>query len=290
MQATAKATALYAIVALAAAGSVVAAEQGQPPALTRSPQELVRRAVDNQIHAADAHYMYRLTNQRPEGTQLREMVEVSDGVVGRLIAINGQPLTAEQRQKEERRLQRLTNDPREWQNKRKQQEADDARTRKMLQALPDAFVYQYAGTEEGPYGRVVSLSFTPNPDFDPPSRETMVYRGMEGRMQILIPEDRLVLIEATLVREVNFGWGILGHLDPGGRFVVQQAPVNGDHWAITHMVLNFTGKALIFKSIKIRQDQTASDFRPIPNNLTVAQGLELLRQQDAEVAEGGKKK
>ena len=75
------------------------------------------------------------------------------------------------------------------------------------------------------------------------------------------------------------------HLDSGGRFVVQQAPVNGGQWEITHMVLNFTGKALIFKTIKIRQDQTASDFRPVPTDLSLSQGLELLRKQDEEMAD-----
>src|SRR5436305_378613 len=82
----------------------------------------------------------------------------------------------------------------------------------------------------------------PNPNCDTPNQETKVYRGMEGEMLIDLSDMRLAKIEAKLFRDVAFGWGILGHLDQGGQFVVEQKPVTGGHWEPSHMVLNFTGK------------------------------------------------
>ncbi|HEU5451580.1 MAG TPA: hypothetical protein VFU76_06325, partial [Terriglobales bacterium] len=132
-------------------------------------------------------------------------------------------------------------------------------------------------TVETPEGAAENLTFKPNPNWDPPSRETMVYRGMEGTMQINLPGKRLVKIEARLFKDVTFGWGILGHLDQGGQFIVEQSQVMDHDWETTHMVLNFTGKALLFKTIRIQQDERSSDFRPVPE-MTAKQAIEDLNK------------
>jgi hypothetical protein len=77
-------------------------------------------------------------------------------------------------------------------------------------------------------------------------------------------------------------------LDPGGQFIVEQKPVNGDHWEPSHMVLNFTGKVLMFKTLKIRQDETTTDYKPVPD-MTVAQALDSLKKQEVEVAQSASK-
>jgi len=274
------------LISLLLAGAAFAGQQPKPE-LPSNAGDLVRKAIDNETKAAgnDTHYRFRLTKRMPGRTEMKEMIDTSAGVIGRLVGVNGKPLTAEQRQKENKRLERLVRDPSAMAAKQKEQKDDDARTRKMVKALPDAFLYEYAGTEQrAPWGELVRLNFKPNPNFSPPSRELMVYKGMEGTMWIAAPEYRLAKIEARLFRDVNFGWGILGHLDSGGQFQVEQQPIAKGDWEPTHMVLNFTGKALLFKTIKIRQDETTSDYRAVPD-MSVAQAVELLKKSDQEMAE-----
>jgi hypothetical protein len=91
--------------------------------------------------------------------------------------------------------------------------------------------------------------------------------------------NRLAEIDATLEKQVAFGWGILGHLDRGGHFLVQQANVNNHEWELTRMELSFTGKFLLFKSFAIRSSDVFSDFRLVPPDLTFAQGVELLHKE-----------
>jgi hypothetical protein len=50
------------------------------------------------------------------------------------------------------------------------------------------------------------------------------------------------------------------------------------------MSLDFTGKILIFKNLRIQSTQTVSDFRPVPPNLTFAQGVKMLEERQVEVA------
>ncbi len=101
--------------------------------------------------------------------------------------------------------------------------------------------------------------------------------------------ERLARIEATLFRDVSFGWGILGHLDKGGHFIVEQSKVGPDRWEATGMNIQFTGRALLFKTINLRQLEKLSEFHRIPDQLTLAQGINMLNQTTSQLAENGGK-
>jgi hypothetical protein len=232
-------------------------------------------------------FLYRLrTEKAKSGAITKELVETNEGVVARLIAVNDKPPTAEQRQKDDEHLEQLLRDPKARAAKQKQQKDDEERTNRMLKALPDAFLYDYDGFEAGENGQpMIRLKFKPNPAFSAPSRELQVYYGMEGTALIEPRQERLVRIRARLFKGVNFGWGILGHLDPGGRFDAQQSRVGNDRWEITDMRLRFTGRILLFKSLNIDQHETAFDYRRAPDNLSFAQGIEFLKKQPEFLAE-----
>jgi hypothetical protein len=275
---------LLAVAAALAAGPTAEAEQA---VIGPDPQALVRRAAEKELNEARAgHYMYLLRRQTPSGSQTRQLIETRDGLVARTVAINDKPLTPEERRADDLRLHKLLSDPQEQQRRKQEQQANEERVRKIVAALPDAFHYTFEGTESSPYGKVLRLGFRPNPEFRPPSRETQILRGMEGHAWIHAEEERLIRLDGNLVEKVNFGWGILGHLDQGGRFSIEQTRLPSGRWGTTRMRLDFTGRAVIFKKLHIQQVQTAEDFQPVPANLTLAQGVELLRKADGARAEG----
>ncbi|HEU5453297.1 MAG TPA: hypothetical protein VFU76_14980, partial [Terriglobales bacterium] len=186
------------------------AQESAKPELPANPADLVRAAINNELKPGNGdHKAFKLTSKKGNDTTVKQVIETRDGAIARILSINGKPLEGEQKAKEDARLQRLIDDPSALAAKQKSQKEDDRRTRMMLKAMPDAFLYQYAGTVETPEGAAENLTFKPNPDWDPPSRETMVYRGMQGTMQINLPGKRLVKIEARLFKDVTFGWGIL---------------------------------------------------------------------------------
>jgi hypothetical protein len=51
------------------------------------------------------------------------------------------------------------------------------------------------------------------------------------------------------------------------------------------MSLAFTGKILLFKSLAIKSDETFSDFHEVPNNTSFAQGVEMLKEENAKLAQ-----
>jgi hypothetical protein len=256
-----------------------------------SPVEIVRRTVANECARSDrANFMFRDFKQTAKGSQTKLIVETKDATAGMLVEVNGKPLTPEQIKAENDRLNYLIHDPEALQKKRKDEKDDEERTVRIMKALPDAFIYENDGTLPGSAdtGReghqLLRLKFRPNPRYSPPTHTEQVLTGMQGYLLIDEEEHRIARIDGALFKEVGFGWGILGHLDKGGKFLVQQADVGDHHWEVTHMNLDFTGKVLLFKSLNIKSNETFSDFRPAPTNLTFKEGVQLLRKQHEEMA------
>ncbi|MGO9650569.1 MAG: hypothetical protein ACLPOO_21250 [Terriglobales bacterium] len=268
--------------------------QGAPaPAqsVSAAPIELVRETVRNEINSNDARFMFREREETAHGSQTKLIVETKEMAAGMLVAINDKPLAVEERQKEEARLDDLVNDPQELKKKMKADKEDTERTNRIMKALPEALLYEPDGVQNGteemgnPGDELVRLKFRPNPDYSAPSHTEQVLTGMAGYMLIDKLKHRIALIDGTLEKEVGFGWGILGRLDKGGRFVVQQGTMGTGAWQVTRMNLDLTGRILFFKKLVIKSTQTFSDFHQAPADLTFAQGVELLKKQVQELAE-----
>ena len=264
---------------------------GAEDSVNIAPAEIVRRAVHNEVacnQSGGMHFRFKDEKRMPQLSQTKLMVETSDATAGLLVMQNGHPLTPQQRRDEEAKLANYLQSPQELHRKKKQEKEDAEHTEKILSALPDAFLYEPDGTAPSHEGlgasgdELLRLKFHPNPNYNPPSHVEQVLTGMSGDLLIDTKQNRIAEINGTLLKEVGFGWGILGHLDPGGRFLVQQADVGDDHWEVTHMQLSFTGKVLFVKKIAIHSNDTFSDFHPVPGNLTFAQGVELLEKEASE--------
>jgi len=259
---------------------------------TESPTNLVRQTVQNEIKSSShARFMYLDRKQGSHDSQTRLVVETSDVSPEMLVARNDKPISPDERRAEELRLDALSRNPEELRKRQKADREETEHTMRIMKALPDAFLYEADGTEPGKQGvgragdSLVRLKFRPNPKYNAPSRVEQVLQGMQGYLLIDAQQHRIARIDGTLFKDVNFGWGILGHLDRGGHFLVEQGDVGKDDWEITRMDLAFSGKELLFKNLNIKSQELCSDFRQVPFNLTFTQGVELLKKQSPEVAD-----
>ena len=242
---------------------------------TTDPRQLVQEMVANELKAAkddQSHWMYQSRDDQSEGRQTRGVVETKEGVIYRVIAIQGRPLTDEEQRQEDQRIQRLLQSPGELRRQQRARDEDAKKAKDMLQMLPTAFIYTLVAQDETTF----RLSFKPNPDFDPPTRETKVLHNMEGTMVIDRRQKRLKKLSGHLANDVEFGGGFFGHLKKGGTFSVEQADVGEGHWEAVLTDVQITGRALFFKTIKEQQHEVCSNFHRVPDNLSLSQGAELL--------------
>jgi hypothetical protein len=260
-------------------------------AQTQSPDvaatELVRQTVAHELAATDTggQYMYRVHKETPQSSETCVMVETRDLLISRLILQNGQPLPPAQRQQEEERLRSLLMNRARLVKLQTEKRSGEARLHSVIQVLPDAFLYRHAGAEKDSAGRELALvTFRPNPDFRSRSTELRLLQGMEGAMLIDSVAERFVRVEGKLCRDVDFGWGIFGHVSRGGSFSLEQQVVGHDQWAITTLALHYTNRRLLLITSRVDLVTKASDFRCMPDGLTQQQALELLLDQDPMTA------
>jgi len=244
--------------------SGIAQAQATQESVAADPTALVRRASKNELAPGNGHpYRYTLHKIDDGKITTKEIVETKDGDVARLIATGDKPLSGDAEQAEIARLNNLMAHPEIQAHRHQKEQEDSDRANEMIRLLPDAFLYHFEGMVEGPNGPCFRLSFKPNPNFEPPDREAEVYHGMAGELWIDQKEERMVKLDAHLIADVNFGWGILGKLFKGGTIVVEQKDVGTGHWETTHMALHLQGKILMIKSLDIQTIEDASNFEPV---------------------------
>jgi hypothetical protein len=252
------------------------------------PVALVRRAMQLRLEEEKSHrpveYVLRKTDGNHETS--KHIIETRDGDVARLIEINGRPLNADQEKAEMSRLDTLAEHPEMQQRRRRSEQRDAARIDQLVGMLPDSELYKMEGMVACGSGQCYRLSFTPNPGFVPPDIEADVLRGFAGEVWIDQAEDRLVRLDAHLVRDVNIGFGILGRLDKGGTLELQQAYVkDAREWQPTVLKMNLSGRALMVKTLSIQIDELASGFAPVPPELGYREAIAMLKRPGTVAAQ-----
>lgn len=254
-----------------------------PAPLPQEANEYVRQAIEHEL-AEDArdhtHWRYHYHREDEKNNIDRDVIETSEGSLARTLLRWGKPLTAEQRQEDDARMRKQVSDGEERTRIAKRNREDDEKVQKMMRAISKAFIFRYDGEENG----LVRLSFAPNPHYEPPSMEQRIFRSLNGKLWIDRSTSRLAGIDGTLFEDVNFGWGILGRLYRGGTFKVVQKDVGEGHWEVVSEEVNMVGRAVLFKTITRKQRETRSDFRHMPDSITMSQAFEILQKDSSSVS------
>jgi len=244
-------------------------------------QELVRQAVRNEqaspFLAKECTYQYhRLLNGKHETL---EMIKTSDLIVGKVVRTDNRPISKDEERKEDDELRRLLHDPSAQQQQRKRQQRFEHYIRELIQSLPQAFRYTETDTEVAADGvRLIHLNFQPAPDFHPASADLEVMRGLSGVMVIDDPRKRMVKLDAHLFRDVDFGWGILVHLNKGGSLLLEREPANPPGADVRNLTLNIDGRILLFKKLEIQWN--FDHFRWFDRAIDLASAVNLLTAPD----------
>lgn len=263
---------------LLASGSFLFGSGFEPGAIAQqqSPLQVVTAMVQNEKHVRQHPTFFRYTSversTRTGGHLWTEnVVETPDGLLRRLIAEDGKPLSPVRAAAEDRRISGLVADPSALRVANADRLADEERLGKVLDILPQAFLF----TAQGMQGDCARIAFRPNPAFSPSGYDQRIVHGLAGTILIRMPAERLCGIEGHLVDRVSFGYGLLGHIDQGSHFHVVRVPVTATDWKSAHIDVHVDGKVLLFKSISREQNATHSGAAPLPPNLSLAQAAAL---------------
>ena len=273
----------------------------QSPAANRAEATaLIRQAVDNRLTQDKTHQPERFVlhkwDERHDVTQ--EIIESPAGRCRSAHRHQRQAARCGGRAGRTHRLDLLNAHPESQEHRQKREQADDDRVTNLLRLLPDAFLYDYQDTvpcavtvqpdiplpgasqqasqqtrqQPAPEQRCYHMTLTPNPAWNPPNLEAKILRGMAGEIWLEASDDRLCRLNAHLIQDVDFGWGIVGRLNQGGTVSLEQTRIGEHDWELTRLKLNFTDKALMVKSLTYRMNEEFAHFAPVPAGTDYAQG------------------
>jgi hypothetical protein len=255
-----------------AAGLFAAPGAHSQPAMPAG--QLVREVVYNELndHARHGNWRYWIETRTANGTRREEQVETRQGPLTRLAMTDGRPLDAGSQQQERARLDHLLASPGEQARLLQQYNEDEQRTGRILALLPDAFLYEYAGEENGAY----RLLYRPRPGFPTRTMEARIFHAMSGQLWIDARSKRLVRLDGQVDENVDFGFGLLGRLCKGGWFRLVRTQVSATDWKTTQIELHLNIRALLVNNFSREISEVRGGFEPVPSGIGLSQGLKLL--------------
>jgi hypothetical protein len=243
-----------------------------------SANDLARAVVANELKSQDANHsrwMYRADREEQGKKKAKEVVQTGQGALERLVAVDGHPLNGHEEQQETKRIENLVKNPEQQQRLEQSKQKDAEQCKVFFKMIPDAFTFSYAGQK----GNLIELSYKPNPSFQPSSREARAFHQMEGEMWVHGTEQRLARIRGRLIADVKFAGGLLGHLEKGSQFNIEQTELSPNQWDLTVMEVDVKGKVFFFKNIAVQEKEYRSDFRRVPDGLTLAEAADMLTKE-----------
>lgn len=244
----------------------------------QTPRQLVRETVNSELAADKAdqsRWIFHEVDRKPGNTIEQWVAQTPQADVNRVIKKNGRPIPEEQQRGKVEAFIRNTS----AQTKQRQaSQKDGQQAESLLKMLPDAFTWTIKSRNDV----LTVFHFAPNPNFDPPSRQASVFAAMEGDMTVNNQQHRIKRLRGTMIRDVNFGWGILGSLKKGGWFEVNREQVAPGIWQINETHVHIQGRALLFKTISEQEDDIKTQFSRLPDNVTLEEAAEAVMKQPNE--------
>jgi hypothetical protein len=274
-------TSVLTVVSLYAVAAQIPAQTGQPGAA-----DLVRRVRDAARLDYDLQAQFSYVEQRRdlrvsklgklEVGALRTFEVYPSAVPGRtykrLIAVDGRPLSDAELAERDRehaahvaleaaRLQRETP-----QERRARLEEEDAARREPKAIIDDGFAVfepSVIGGEVLDGHRMLLVALTPRPDAPVTTREGRWMKQFAGRAWISEDGYQIARLEMRARDDVTIGWGFLGRVHEGSRFVFARRKFE-NAWLPAEVVFDATGRTLLFRKFDIDLVTTYSGYKRVP--------------------------
>jgi hypothetical protein len=272
-----------AIIAVAFAAYGAPAQKPPVDIAASTPQSWVEAAAANEQHIIndDGSFPLRYRTRKVDAKNdvTRDVIESRQGTVARLVQRNGQPLTPAEDAAERTRLTEMLASPSDFIKHHKRDNAARGYSMDLVREMPRAMLYTYTpGQPQRPNVAQpeVVIDFAPDPHYKPPSLITDILTGVQGRMWIDSKSLRVTRIEGRVLHSVDFGWGMLARIYPGGTVEFEQSNAGGDRWAYSHLRENITIREMMLKTVQQHTDMDAADFKILPAPVSYQEAIHIL--------------
>ena len=275
------------LVCLLFAAAAFGPANAQEPLIQQSlpqgtPRSWIDAAEKNElaiIQDDDHPIRYRMRKTDRKGDTTRQVIESAQGNVARMVERDGKPLSPDEDAAERTRLNDILKSPEGYLKHEERGSAARNYSIQLLKLMPSAMIYTYAPGQPQPPGspsRQIVIDFRPDPAFHPPTMISEALTGLAGRICIDSRTRTLTRIEGRVLRPVNFGWGFVARIYPGGSIELDQKLVGGKRWVFSHLDEDLTMRAVMLHTVTDKTKMTAWDFELLPAPMSFQEAVHSL--------------
>lgn len=189
--------------------------------------------------------------------------------VTRVLAKDGQALSAEEVRRQEERLRRGIEERRRKIAAAQGKPHEDDEEDKWLKEMPDAMVFRALSKEKRDGVEVEVYEFTPRPGYQAKSARAKAFKSVEGKVWIDPRDGEFSRIEASIVDNITFGLGVFGKLEKGTHFEMDRRKFECGHWFMEMQHIRFAARILMVKAMRQEMITRFSNFAPHPRQAGV---------------------
>ncbi len=198
--------------------------------------------------------------QSDGGTKTFQEFMILGTPYGRLIEINGKPVSSEVARRQQQKLdaeiaKRRHETPQIRRKRVSEYHKERSRDHTMMEQLSKAFNFKLVGDEKVDSYDTYVLKATPKPGYQPPNIQAQALKGMQGTLWIDKNSFQWVKVKAEVVNPVSIE-GFLAEVQPGTNFELEKAPVADGVWLPKHYSMQARARVLYLFPHKGRDDET----------------------------------
>jgi len=242
------------------------------PALpSQTAKELIADTCYNELQQREKRTLWSYVAKRRSNNHVfrEQVIETVDAPVRHLLAVDGEPPTSVQMKEENDRNRELLKNASRRHAIQKQQDNDDKKMEELLRIIPEAFLFEDQGQE----GESERIAFHPNPGFKPKTYEQRILHALDGIVFIDLLDKRIARLSGSLGTRVEFGCGVIGHVEQGGTTEITRVHLSPGVWKTSAEKIDIDGRFVILKTINKHQDESRTGFQPVAPDTTFAQAL-----------------
>jgi outer membrane lipoprotein-sorting protein len=202
-------------------------------------QQIIQKSVEAKKAdwKVDPEYDYFVKVKKGGHTNTYDVRMILGSPYEILIAVDGKPLSANQKADEQRKLEQATEARRKETPQQRAAriaawERGRQRNHMLMEEMAKAFDFRLKDTEQLNGREVYVLAASPRSGYQPPNNQAKVLTGMKGTMWIDKETYQWAKVQAEVIHAVSIE-GFMARVEPGTRFELREAPVAQDVWLPT---------------------------------------------------------
>ncbi|HEV2578263.1 MAG TPA: hypothetical protein VGU25_13730 [Acidobacteriaceae bacterium] len=191
---------------------------------------------------------------------------------------DGKPLSAQEAQKEQERVDKQVAKLKSQQNKPARDEV-----RLSASALLRLATFSNPRREVLNGRPTLVFDYVGNPHAPAKDLSEEIMRELTGTLWVDERDNAILRLNGTLQENFHIGGGLLVNIKKGSSFDFTEAPVNGEIWFPQQFTAHVDGRFLLLKGFNGNARDTFSDYRKLKTSITILPGTKVLDDSNAPV-------